>query len=130
MTDRTIDIRDSTPRKHLWECDHPYMCKERNYFTTKNTTVEFKSFANFIESMGNSDLDMNLLFRWDWEENEIAQDDNYRNGTLSIFFMAQRMGFHFCHKIDVCRNDEDAVMEFLKVRLQHLMKLWDGVYFS
>lgn len=130
MTNRTIDSIDSIPQKHLWECDHPYYCAEENYFGGEDTTVQFKSFANFIEDMGDSDIDMNLLFRWDWEENEVAQDDNYRNGTLSMFFMAQRKGFHFCHKVDVCRNDENAVMEFLRVRLQHLMKLWEGVHFN
>lgn len=113
--------------KHLWEIKHPYYCEESNYFRSNNLKQIYKSFKEFIERMNDADLDMNLLFRWDWHEENSCEDSNYRNGELSLFFMAQRKGHHFCRVVSVCRNDESDVVEYLKVRKLHLNKLWEGI---
>ncbi|WP_175795953.1 hypothetical protein [Burkholderia anthina] len=122
---------------HLWEAKHPYYCTEGQYFSSQSshqTVWPFKSWADFIDEMGDADMDYNMLFRWDWEEP--TEDDDgeplagfngdpyYRNGKLKLFFMAQRKGFHTCSVIEVCRADEPAVREYLKPRLAHLMALW------
>ena len=124
-------------KKHLWECKHPYYCTEGNYFSSQHTyqTIwPFASWADFIEEMGNADKDYNMLFRWDWEEptedNEGEElptgdvDINERNGKLKLYFMIQRKGFHLTSIVDVCRADEEAVIEYLKPKLEHLKSLW------
>lgn len=117
--------------KHLWEVDHSYYCEQGNYFSTESVESYFKSFAEFMADRGNSDFDLNLVFRWDWNEDETEEgestfngDINYRNGKLLIFWMCQRKGIYCYSIIEVCRADEPAVIEFLKPRLEHLMALW------
>ena len=80
--------------KHLWECKHSYYCNLGNYFASgrDQPVTTHKSFAHFLAEEGDADKDYNLLFRWDWqEENEetgdstYSGDDNYRNGKLLLF---------------------------------------------
>lgn len=117
--------------KHLWEVDHSYYCNEGNYFATESVESSYKSFSDFIESWGVADMDYNLLFRWDWIEDEDAKfngDLNYRNGTLKLFWMGQRKGLYMYSTVSVCRNDEPAVVAFLKPRLMHLLSLWEPLH--
>jgi hypothetical protein len=129
-----------TDKKHLWEVKHPYYCVEGQYFTTQDrhqTIFEYDSFDEFLEECGNLDHDYNLLFRWDWTESSVRRRENggvtvsdskvdasEKNGTLTLFIMLQRKGYHTCAIIKVCRADEPAVIDFLKPRLEHLKSLW------
>lgn len=124
----------SNEQKHLWEVKHPYYCEEGQYFGNQSeykTIHEFKSWVEFIAEMGDSDMDFNLLFRWDWQEGEdydlapFNGDVNYRNGRLLMFFMHQRKGFHSTSIVEVCRSDEAAIKAFLLPRLTHLKSLWE-----
>lgn len=119
--------------KHLWEVDHPYYCNEGNFYAPGNEQpyARYRSWAEFIVSEGENDFDMNLLFRFDWTENEdddgreFNGDPNYRNGVLFLFWMGQRKGIYRWTEVEVCRNDEPAVLEFLQPRFDHLMLLWE-----
>lgn len=112
-------------KKHLWECEHSYYCTESNYFSNKDISQKFSSFSDFLEEWGTSDMDYNLIFRWDWEEDvERKKDDNYRSAILRVYFMIQRKGYFICCDIQVCRNDEKEIIDFLKPRFEHLTKLW------
>lgn len=115
---------------HLWEVDHPYYCNEGNYFAREEVGDEFKSWASFFEAYKDADMDLNLVFRWDWKEGEdcgagtFTGDVNYRNGHLLIFWMGQRKGLYRYSKVEVCRADEPQVREFLQKRWEHLQTLW------
>lgn len=116
--------------KHLWEIDHPYYCNEGNYFTSTCVHDEHKTWADFYSAYSNADFDLNLLFRFDWTEDEDAPfngDKYYRNGILKIFWMGQRKGIYRYSTVEVCRADEPAVIEFLKPRWDHMRHLWEGV---
>lgn len=55
---------------HLWDIDHPYYCNEGNYFARDadcHCHCHYKSWPEFVAEQGNADLDMNLVFRFDWE---------------------------------------------------------------
>jgi hypothetical protein len=84
--------------------------------------------------MGQANEDLNLLFRWDWEpptdddENVVWQgDENYRDGTLKLFYMGQRKAYCSSHHVEVCRADEPAVREFLEKKWAHMQRLWEGI---
>lgn len=117
---------------HLWEVDHAYYCTEDNYFKSSDIEIvyEYKSLGEFLSQMADADLNYNLLFRWDWQEGEdydlapFNGDVNYRNGRLLMFFMHQRKGYHSTSIVEVCRADEQAVIQYLTPRLEHLMSLW------
>lgn len=121
--------------KHLWEVDHSYYCNESNYFAPgrEQPTAHYKSWADFISEEGDSDLDMNLVFRWDWREGEgwdlapYNGDDYYRNGKLLLFIMGQRRGLYRWATIEVCRADEPAVIEYLRPRWERLKDLWEPI---
>jgi hypothetical protein len=119
--------------KHLWEVDHAYYCNQGNYFARESVESYFESFADFMEEFGDSDMDYNLLFRWDWEEEDdngdanFNGDVNYRNGKLLIFWMGQRKGLYQYSVVKVCRADEPAVIEFLRPRWEYLRKLWEPI---
>lgn len=115
--------------KHLWEVDHAYYCNEGNYYSNE-CGFEYKSWQDFIEEMGGVDKDYNLLFRWDWTEEDddgepnFKGDVNYRNGKLKLFWMHQRKGRYVYNIVEVCRADEPAVIAYLTPFWQHLRDLW------
>lgn len=121
------------PAKHLWEIDHPYYCNEGNYFARESVESYFKTFADFLSAWGDADFDYNLLFRWDWQENDdddkptFNGDVNYRNGKLKVFWMGQRKGLFMYSIVEVCRADEPAVIAFLKPRWDYMRLLWEGI---
>lgn len=117
---------------HLWEVDHSYYCNEGNFYARPDSGLgpRYKSFAEFLEEWDSADLDMNLVFRWDWHEgedwgaSEYNGDPNYRNGLFKVFMMGQRKGLYNWLVVEVCRADEPAVIEYLRPRLAHLFSLW------
>lgn len=52
-------------KTHLWEIDHPYYCNEGNYFSV-GCGEHYNRWQDFIDEQGDNDLDMNLVFRFDW----------------------------------------------------------------
>lgn len=107
----------------LWEVDHAYYCEKTGEMP------HYKTWSEFISDCGKDDLDYNLLFRWDWHEGEeetsnFNGDVNYRNGVVSLYFMGQRKGSYRWLTVEVCRADEPAVREYLKPRMEYLMRLW------
>jgi hypothetical protein len=119
--------------QHLWEVDHDYYCEQSNYYAPgrEQPFQEYGSLAGFLAEEGESDMDYNLVFRWDWREEDMETgqcsyngDDSYRNGKLLLFIMNQRKGLYRWVVVSVCRADEPAVIKYLQPRLRHLMKLW------
>lgn len=120
----------TTEQKHLWEVEHPYYCNEGNYYAPGNDqpTEAYKTFSAFLAEEGDADMDMNLLFRFDWSEDDDTAfngDPYYRNGKLLLFWMGQRKGLYRWTEIEVCRADEPAVIEFLRPRFAHMLRLWE-----
>lgn len=116
---------------HLWEVKHSYYCSESNFYSSEPYN-RYGSWPEFVSGMGAADLDMNLVFRWDWTEGDdeasnFNGDPYYRNGTLQLFYMVQRKGIFSCHEVSVCRADEPAVIAFLKPRWEHMRALWEPV---
>lgn len=116
--------------KHLWEADHPYYCNEGNFYSNEPGAT-YKSWADFLAEEGDSDLDMNLVFRFDWRESEdwgagvFTGDVNYRNGLLLLFIMGQRKGLYRYARVEVCRADEPSIIEYLKPRWNLMKRLWE-----
>ena len=113
----------------LFESDHPYYCSEGNYFA-RDCHSHHETWESFIEEEGESDMDYNLVYRWDWNR---AQDDDEkpretpadaREDRLVLFYMGQRKAAARSVSVSVCRNDEPAVRAWLAVRWEHLRRLW------
>ena len=121
--------------QRLWDIEHPYYCNEGNHFASSNDChAHYGRWQDFVAEQGDGDLDMNLVFRWDWEaprsdgrDTPIVWqgDENYRDCELKLFYMGQRKGLYRWVTVDVCRSDEPAVREWLSIRFAHMLKLWE-----
>lgn len=133
-----------TATAHLWEVDHPYYCSESNYYVggiprpypngqPRPVDDSFVPFDHVeVESWDafgwkDSDPDMNLLFRWDWQ---VPDPDDLEDGEepvekLLLFWMLQRKGRFMAMSMPVQREEEPAIREWLQGRFAHLLKLWE-----
>lgn len=121
---------NSPSSKHLWETNHPF------YGPDGSEVNHYKSWADFMEALGDEDDDMNVLFRWDWPGEDLAYcpprpiiipDDYYRGYTLRLFYLLPRWSRIVENVVDVCRADEPAVRAFLKRKFAYIGRLWDGI---
>ena len=120
----------------LWEVKHRYYCTEENFYSN-DCHRHHKSWQDFMVCWGQSEPDLNLLFRWDWifptagdDYSEFpvpvwAGDENYPDSTLQTFWVLQRLGVFMCHEVDVCRADEPEIRKWLEGRMKHLLELWE-----
>lgn len=124
--------------KHLWEIDHPYYCEDGSYWVSKDRWHEvhetYESWEDFVSEWGEMDLDMNLLFRWDWDRSspedygyELSVDPSFElpADTLRIYYFMQRKARNMSVVVNVTEEDEPAVREWLTVRAEHMRKLWE-----
>lgn len=105
--------------KHLWEVEHEYYMSD-----SVDWAKSYTSWPQFIADMGDCDKDMNLLFRWDW----VKPEDNDTKTTvdeMQLFFVQQRRGMLAKVSVGVTYADEDAIIEWLKSRFEHMVKLWE-----
>lgn len=109
--------------KHLWEADHPYYCNQGNYFCNDDDLESnYDSWDEFEKETKDEDLDMNLIFRFDWQ---LANEDTgLEHEELQLFYMGQRKGIYRWVIIKIDRKDEPKVKKFLKKRWEHMNKLW------
>lgn len=116
--------------EHLWETKHPYYCNDANYFTDSRNdhgVTRHESWAAYLEefALSSTDLDLNLVFRWDWKRpeedgyGEFAPDD-----ALHLYHMQQRRGAFWVHIVRVTETDEDSVREYLSAYAEHMRLLW------
>lgn len=120
----------------LWEVDHPYYAMEGNYYRN-GEHEECATWADFLAGYGDLDLDMNLIYRWDWnvpdprdyfdEEGNLYDDEEPVPGeSLSLFYMGQRKARCWSVRVTtVTRDQEPEIREWLTVRAEHMRKVWE-----
>lgn len=111
--------------KHLWEVNHAYYCNLGNYYSN-GCGHSYESFRDFMSEWGNTDMDYNLLFRWDWKCENLDDDESPTGyDSLEIFWMLQRKGAYLFCEIKVTKKDEQAVIDFLIPRWEYMKSLWE-----
>lgn len=114
---------------HLWEAPHPYYMTEGNYFQAGCHTT-YKTWAEFVNEFGESDLDYNWFVRWDWLEGEdhgagtYNGDDYYRHARFMLQMIGQRKAKLLSFEVEVCRADEPAILAFLGPRWEYMLSMW------
>lgn len=141
MTPSQPDQPLSSQSVALWDVDHPYYCSDSNYYVggvpkpgpfglpredfTPYDHVEFASWDEF--SWKDSDADLNLLFRWDWNvpDPDDYEDEEIPPETLSLYWMLQRKGRFMIVSFPVKRDEEPQIREWLAGRWEHMRRLWE-----
>ena len=97
---------------------HDYYCSDNNYYSQAAKSY-FETFSEFYEEMGDSDIDMNLCFRFD-----IRQNDNLTY-YAEIFIMHQRKGQFWPIVIkSVTEEDTDLIVKYLTPHWEKMKNLW------
>lgn len=99
---------------NLWDFKHPYYALTGNYFSN-DCHADYRSWESFIESEGDSDMDYNLVYRWDWDKKE---------RTLSIFYVGQRKALHRSVSVFVLETEEELIKPWLEARWEHMRLIW------
>jgi hypothetical protein len=108
-----------------WEAKHPYYCAEGNFYRA-GMIDENQTLDDFIAKWSQYDMDMNLLFRWDWITNDEHPDDETMDELL-FFWVMQRKGYSMSSVVKNVKRDDEHVqklMEFLQPRYELLMTMW------
>lgn len=106
--------------KHLWEIEHAYYCNEGNYLSGESVGENYENWKDFAEEYKDVDKDYNLLFRYDWMEED-------GQNVLKIFWVGQRKGLYRYSIIKVLKSDEQKIIEFLLPFWKHMKKLWHPI---
>lgn len=124
--------------RHLWEIDHPYYCNEGNYYASGTERHEvhssYESWADFIAEWGDSDPDMNLVFRWDWSKpdpDDYEPDDDgvirVPEDRLTVFWVLQRKAILRSTECVVTEANEPAVRAWLAERAKTITAIWEPI---
>jgi len=111
---------------HLWDVKHPYRCAEGNY-DSKDGFREWSSWAAFMEEFGNSDVDYNFVWRWEWSQAKNGLDEPVGepgDGSLELFMVKQRKAIYESHEIAVTAKDEPAVRAYLQKHWANMLECW------
>ena len=106
--------------RHLWEPEHPYYCSE-------NDTARHDSWSDYEAKMGNADVDLNLVFRWDIHidgDEDGKPPADWTRATLTIHIVQQRKGRHRTHEIRMTRDDEPAIFVYLTKHWETMQAVW------
>lgn len=111
--------------EELYQANHGYYCNDGNYYSN-DCVFEFDCFSEFVDEMGTSDMDYNLLFRWDVKL-KYDEDGNDIQGEYQLFlyWMQQRKGRFVVNVVsDFKQEDVEGFLTFVKPRWEHLKSLW------
>ena len=98
--------------------EHDYYCSDNIYYSNEAQSTH-ETFNDFMSEMGQSDIDMNLCFRWDINQYD---DGTYR---MQISIMHQRKGRYWPNHIEkITEEDVPNIIAYLKPHLEKLKQLW------
>lgn len=104
--------------------DHPYYCSDSNWFSREAFMV-FDTASEFLDEFENTDIDMNLVFRWDVSENTDADDISDGTYYAKVFMMKQRKGlFHPIHIATIDQGDCLRFCNYLDKHWQRIKDIW------
>jgi hypothetical protein len=110
----------------LWETDHDYYACEGNYFSN-DCHMECESWEEFLEEQGPLPDGLNLVYRWDWytpDPEDFDEGEDHGPEQLRLFYMGQRKALARSVYVNVTRDDEPAIREWLLGQAKYMADLW------
>ena len=104
---------------------HPYYCSETNYFSNDHC-AKWENATEFLDCMENSDIDMNLVFRWDIERNtDIETGEELEGYHARVFIIQQRKGIFYPHYIKSITEDElERFLKYIEKHWKRMNEMW------
>lgn len=109
----------------LWETDHPYYCETGNFYQN-GLHESYETWEGYMEQWKRYDVDMNMIFRWDWytpTEEDIAIGLD-RNQTITIHRVLQRKAILRSETVKVTPEDEPAIRAYLQPFAENMRRMW------
>lgn len=101
--------------------DHEYYCHTSNYYSNE-AGGRWETWKDFIGEYGDSDMDYNLVFRWDVKKRDAENGGGY---YMEVFIMGQRKGLFSPQVIEsVTEDDVQSILDFMNPRYDYLKNLW------
>jgi phage terminase large subunit-like protein len=98
---------------------HDYYASDSNYYSNE-CSFDYKCWEDFYKEMGDSDTDMNLVYRWD--VHHVEDKDFY---YMQIFVIGQRKGKYLVFTIELVEDkDVDSIVKYLNKSLKKLNNIW------
>ena len=105
--------------------DHPYYASGSNYYSN-DADGSHETMGDFLDEFEDSDVDMNLVYRWDVKERcDENTDEPLGHYYAEIFIIGQRKGLYLPQY--VARFDECDVERFVSYLEKHwltIQALW------
>jgi hypothetical protein len=98
---------------------HNYYASESNYYSNE-CSFNYDTWKDFHNEMGDSNTDMNLVYRWD-----VNQSEDEQTYYMEVFIIGQRKGKYMASFIEVV-TDEDvkSIVEYLNKSWKKLNQIW------
>lgn len=127
-------MTDTATTTHLWDALHPYYCNEGNYYVGgdrySDVHTEYASWAEFVGEWGDTDPDMNLVFRWDWKRDDgeyLEEGEEPEPDKLWVYWVLQRKAILRSTECIVTEADEPAVRQWLAERAKTIAAIWSPI---
>lgn len=105
--------------------NHPYYCSDSNYYSNQ-ASERFSTMSDFLDAYFESDVDMNLCFRWDVKQKEDDNENKIDEYRAEIFIMLQRKGIFRPIMVESFNQSEvDRFLEYIKKHQETLAKIWE-----
>lgn len=102
---------------------HPYYCSDGCYYSN-NCETSWSSFAAYLAEMGEADVDMNFVWRWDVKGIDPEDNPGWTVASLHLYMMHQRKAKPHTHIIQITREDEAAILAYLGKHWQTMQAIW------
>jgi hypothetical protein len=108
--------------------DHSYYCSDSNWYSNE-PNMTYETMTEFLDDFEDSDIDMNLMFRWDIK-NRSEDEEGKEAGRYyaEVFQIMQRKGIF--KPIYIAHVNEAEIERFQKYALAHwavLKSIWEPI---
>jgi len=105
--------------------EHPYYCSGLNYYSNEPSQT-WETMSEFLDEYEETDIDMNLVFRWDIRPRD--EENSAGRYCAEVFIIHQRTGIFSPHLIK--HVNEEEVERFRKYAEKHwktLCNIWKPI---
>ena len=98
---------------------HDYYASDSNCYSNECSFL-YSTWREFYDEMGETDTDMNLVYRWD-----IHEDEETKKYYMEIFIIGQRKGKYLASFIEsVTDEDVKSIIKYLNKSWKKLNQIW------